>query len=646
MHFDFPYEVPYLLSDRRIDPYHWMRENKTEFQKNSEATSELTRLTLAPLNPLIHSLILEMESKVDLEFTSPSKTVGEYVYFSDFEGKNNFPTYFRKNIQTNRVEKLCNWGSKTVLNCIPSPDGRYVLFILDHEGTQFGEIVTYDTETQSTLKGEKISNNNGNVVWNEFSDGFWYSRANSVKRTDSILYHKLKTSPSSDTLTYYENDIRYEVEVINDISSIFILSSSIDSAELIQLKKDELKIIIPRTNHFLVKLIPSPDNTYLLIHKGQDNGTFYRLEDNLSYTPIYRADKDYIFNAIPLKEGFIFEKRERGMPAIDILSKRNHTVVKVAVPLGKIDIVETNYNQSTFTILHSSPIHPPDLYGFDVKKHQFDKPFNKEEKGFQITRIKADSDGVEIPITLVHKRDLKKDGKNPLLIYAYGAYGSVIDPSFCKPYSSLLDRGVVLAYVHVRGGGEFGRTWHEGAKKQNKLNSFKDLIACADYLVQEGYTCPQKMALQGASAGGTLAAGIINMRPDLFKVVLLEMPFVDAISDLSDPSVPYTPQEWEEWGNPQNMEELGAIKEWSPIDNIKPELHPSVYITAGENDVQVLSDEPYKYWAKLKKNQRGLNPVLFEMLKGGHKGDLGRFSSIRQAAPMYAFLLDQLGLQR
>ncbi len=647
LHFDLPYEIPYLLSDRRIDPHHWMKDNKVEFSISSSKTSENTRNFLNPLNNVIDSLVNEMESKVDLEFSSPKKHIGDYVYYSEYENNDNYPTYYRKKIGLESREKLCKWDSLTVLNYIPSPNGRYILFVLDDKGTQFGDIVLFDCQNHSITYHRVNSANNGNVVWNDKSNAYWYVKANSLKRTDKIFYHKINES-DSDIIVYQEKDIRYEVEIIKDPTSVYISSFSIDNSELIRIngQNGQLEIFIPRHKNLLAKLIPSSDNTFLLIHKGTDNGALYQLQKNLNYTLIFRSENDYLMNIIPLKDFFILETREKGLPAISLLTKNDLSLKKVEIPLGKIDIMEYDYDKCTFSLLHSSPVQSPHLYHFDCKSNQFDMPFKEVDQGFEISQQFAISDGVEIPITLVHKKGVNRDGQNPLLIYAYGAYGSVIDPSFCKPYSSLLQRGVILAYAHVRGGGEFGRIWHVGSKKQKKITSFKDLIACAEYLIDNGYSTPKKMGLQGASAGGTLAAGIINMRPDLFKVVLLEMPFVDAISDLNDPSVPYTPQEWEEWGNPQNSEELRSIKEWSPIDNITSGFKPAVYITAGENDVQVLSDEPYKFWAKLKKNQMGTNPILFEMMKGGHKGDTGRYSSIRQIAPMYAFLLDQLGIQR
>ncbi|MFN4174803.1 MAG: prolyl oligopeptidase family serine peptidase, partial [Parachlamydiaceae bacterium] len=349
---------------------------------------------------------------------------------------------------------------------------------------------------------------------------------------------------------------------------------------------------------------------------------------------------------IPLKEYFLLEVRENGLPALKLLSKIHFAENKIEIPIGKIDVRYSDYENSAFTIDFSSPIHAPNRYHYCCKRQTFDKPFKASSDEFEVVREFVSSNGQAIPVTIVQKKGVEKNSKNPLLVYAYGAYGSSIDLSFYKPYSSLLNRGVILAYAHVRGGGEFGEPWHEAAKKEKKIATFKDLIAVSEYLIDEGYSSNERMALQGGSAGGTLAAGIINMRPDLFRVVLLEVPFVDAITDLNDPSIPYTPQEWEEWGNPQNINELKAIREWSPIDNIKWGAKPAVYITAGMNDVQVPCYEPYKYFAKLKRHQAGKNPILFELIKGGHKGDTGRYSSIRQIAPMYAFLLNQLGIKR
>jgi oligopeptidase B len=256
------------------------------------------------------------------------------------------------------------------------------------------------------------------------------------------------------------------------------------------------------------------------------------------------------------------------------------------------------------------------------------------------------SDGTRVPISIVYRRDLRKDDGNPLLLYGYGSYETSIDPTFSSARVSLLDRGVVYAIAHVRGGGELGRAWYDDGKLLRKLNTFTDFIACAEHLVAEGWTSPDRLAARGGSAGGLLMGAVVNLRPDLFRAVVAEVPFVDALTTMLDETLPLTITEWEEWGDPVNDPDLYALmKSYSPYDNVEAKAYPALLVTGGLNDPRVQYWEPAKWVAKLRTLKTDDHVLVLKMeLGAGHSGPSGRYDAWRDEAFVQAFLLDQLGI--
>ncbi|MHC4996287.1 MAG: prolyl oligopeptidase family serine peptidase, partial [Planctomycetota bacterium] len=254
-------------------------------------------------------------------------------------------------------------------------------------------------------------------------------------------------------------------------------------------------------------------------------------------------------------------------------------------------------------------------------------------------------DGKQIPMSIVYRKGVQRNGTNPTLLYGYGSYGATMDAWFSSDRISLLDRGFVFALANVRGGGAMGRPWYEDGKYLHKKNTFTDFIACAEHLVREGYTSPDHLATMGASAGGLLMGAITNMRPDLFEVVVAKVPFVDVVTTMLDPSIPLTVTEYEEWGNPNDETFYHYMKSYSPYDNVEPKAYPNVLITAGLNDPRVQYFEPAKWTAKLRANKTGDNVLLLKTHMGaGHGGSSGRYDRLRETAFVYAFIIDRLGV--
>jgi len=322
-----------------------------------------------------------------------------------------------------------------------------------------------------------------------------------------------------------------------------------------------------------------------------------------------------------------------------------------AVEAGDNAVFDTNVLRVTYESLTT----PHSVYDYDMTTH--DRKLLKQQvvKGgydparYQTERIFATAaDGARIPISLVYRKDLKWPSGNPLWLYGYGSYGLPTDVWFSSGRLSLLDRGLIVAIAHVRGGGEYGKRWHDQGRMLNKRNTFTDFIACAETLVARHYTDPQHMAIEGGSAGGLLVGAVLNMRPHLFKAALLEVPFVDVINTMLDESLPLTVGEFEEWGNPKVAEQYEYMKTYSPYDNIRPQSYPAMLVESSLNDSQVMYWEPAKYVAKLRATKTDSHPLLLKMnlQPSGHNGKSGRYDALRETAFEYAFVLTQLGIEQ
>jgi oligopeptidase B len=311
------------------------------------------------------------------------------------------------------------------------------------------------------------------------------------------------------------------------------------------------------------------------------------------------------------------------------------------------------YDSNTFRYSYTSLNRPTTLYEYDIatetivklKEQEVPSGFNPED--YTVERIWATAkDGVEVPMALVYKKGLKKDGTNPALIYSYGSYGMSSDVYFSASIYSLIDRGFVYAIAQIRGGSDLGEQWYEDGKLLNKKNSFSDFISCSEKLINDGYTSSNKLAAMGGSAGGLLMGAVVNSRPDLYQTIVSQVPFVDVINTMLDDSLPLTTGEYEEWGNPNVEEYYNYILSYSPYDNIKAQDYPNILVTGGINDSQVLFHEPAKYVAKLRSLKTDDNILLMKMnMESGHGGATGRYEGIKDTAFEFAFILNRVGIE-
>jgi oligopeptidase B len=356
-------------------------------------------------------------------------------------------------------------------------------------------------------------------------------------------------------------------------------------------------------------------------------------------------------------KGFtVLREREGGLPRLRILDDKDREIV-ASVPFPeKVAAIRRGANAEWDTPFYraryESPITPESVYDYDVAKKTLTLKKRETVNGYDPARYEiertevAASDGVKIPVTLVRKKEPKRGGPGPMLLYSYGSYGFPLQVTFSSHRVSLLDRGVTFAMAHIRGGGDLGKAWHDHGRMMEKRNTFTDFVAVAEDLIRRGVTAPDRLAIQGGSAGGLLMGAVTNLRPDLFKAVLAQVPFVDVVNTMLDESLPLTVNEFEEWGNPKIKEQYDYMMTYSPYDNLARKAYPAMLVRSSYNDSQVMYWEPAKYVAKLRTLKTDTNPLYLDlkMEPAGHGGASGRYSKIRDVAFDYAFILTELGV--
>jgi oligopeptidase B len=369
------------------------------------------------------------------------------------------------------------------------------------------------------------------------------------------------------------------------------------------------------------------------------------------------ARPEVMLNDIEVFEDFYVRvERENGLPQLTVVNFASGEQKRITYPEPVYTAsaqVNREYKTNKFRYSYQSLVTPNSVFDYDVDKHtstllkQTEVPGGFDATKYASERVWATAqDGVKVPISIVYRKDLKKpDGSNPLYVYGYGSYGFVLPVTFSSTRLSLLDRGVVMAYAHIRGGGDLGKPWHDAGRMMNKMNTFTDFIACTEYLVANKYGARDKIAIEGGSAGGLLMGAVTNLRPDLFKVVVSHVPFVDVMNTMLDASLPLTVPEYEEWGNPNEKPAYDYMLKYSPYDNLKKGAYPAMLVKTSFNDSQVMYWEPAKYTAKLRTLKTDKNVLLLKTnMAAGHGGASGRYEHLKEIAFDYAFILTQLGV--
>jgi oligopeptidase B len=362
-------------------------------------------------------------------------------------------------------------------------------------------------------------------------------------------------------------------------------------------------------------------------------------------------------NVILFRDFVVFSERDNGMQQLGVRDLSTNDTHRVAWPEPVYSVFATptpEFDTVALRFRYTSLVTPGSVFEYDMKTRQ--RKLLKQDKvlgGYDASQYRSErifataKDGVKVPISLVYRKDTPRDGSAALWLQGYGSYGASIPVAFNPNNLLLLDRGVVVAWAHIRGGGDMGKSWHDDGKMITKMNTFTDFIACADYLVEQKYGSRQRLAIEGGSAGGLLIGAVLNLRPDLCKVAVLNVPFVDVINTMLDASLPLTIQEYLEWGNPNKKDEYEYIKKYCPYTNLKATSYPAIYVTTSLNDSQVMYWEPAKYVAKLRSLKTDRSPLLFKCnMAGGHGGSSGRYDVLKERMLKTAFVLEQIGIKK
>jgi oligopeptidase B len=660
-----------LHGDTIVDDYFWLREKSDpSVRAYLEAENKYAEEMLASTKPLQEQLYNEMLSRIkQTDLSVPYRDGGFHYYTRTEEGKQ-YPIFARKKgsldapeevlLDVNELAKgqmFMGIGAFTV-----SDDGNLLAYSYDSTGFRQYMLRVKDLRSGQLLpdKVEKTVS----VTWAADNKTLFYTVEDHAKRPHRLYRHTL--GATSDSLLYEEKDERFSVYTRRTRSDAYVLLdiSSLTTSEYRVLRADQPNgswtLVAPRI----------ADQEYYVDHRGDqfyirvnDTGRNFRLVTAPVATPGREHWKEVLpHRADAMLEGFdlfadywVTYERRNGLDEIHVTDFRTGRKKSVSFPepvYTAFPSTNREWNTTLYRYSYQSLLTPSSVLDFNMDTGESTLLKRTEVLGgydpsrYTSERLYAQArDGVRVPVSLVYRKDVKRDGTAPMLLGGYGSYGSSSRPTFNSNRLSLLDRGFVIAIAHIRGGGDLGKAWHDDGRMMKKMNTFTDFIDAAEYLVAQRYTAKDRLVIEGGSAGGLLMGAVTNMRPDLFHAVVSHVPFVDVINTMLDETLPLTVGEFEEWGNPKKAEEYRYIKQYDPYTNIAAKRYPAMLVKTSFNDSQVMYHEPAKYVAKMRALKTDSNPLLLVTNMGaGHGGASGRYDRLREIALDYAFMLQQVGL--
>ena len=655
----------------RIDDYYWLRErDNPEVLAYLRAENERAEKSMALTQPSEQQLFDEIKARFkQTDMSVPYRRDG-YHYYTRYEENREYPIFARKQGALDRPEEimldanLLAAGQEffAIGGWAVSAERNLLAYTVDTQGRQ-----VYTTYFKNLATGEMLADVipevSENLTWANDNRTLFYAKQDpTTLRAYQIYRHVLGNDPARDEVVFEETDETFAAYVFKTKSKkyLLIVSTHTLSQEYRYLEADD------PTGAFRVFWPRERDHEYHVDHfedrfliRTNDQAKNFRL----MVTAVDKPQKQHWREVIPhredvflgdfeiFKDHFVLEERKRGLVELRVVPWAGDGGHYLAFqePAYRVNLgTNLEFDTTTLRFDYTSMRTPLSVYDYDMVTRA--KTLLKQEEvlgGFHLANYATErlyapaADGTEIPVSIVYRKGIERDGQNPLLLYGYGAYGLSIDPAFASPRLSLIDRGFVYAIAHVRGGQELGRQWYEDGRLLQKKNTFEDFIACAEYLIRESFTNPGRLFAMGRSAGGLLMGAIANMRPDLFKGVVAEVPFVDVITTMLDPSIPLTTGEYDEWGDPNQEEYYDYMLSYSPYDNVEAKDYPNLLITGGLHDSQVQYWEPAKWAAKLRALKTDKNRLLLKTnMDAGHGGATGRFRRHHETAFAYAFLLD------
>ena len=667
-----PHEMT-MHGHTRIDNYYWLNERENpEVIAYLEAENQYVDACLKHTEPLQEQLFKEITSRIKQDDNSVPIKIRDYYHYTRFEEGKEYPIYCRKKHSLEAEEEIILDGNVLaeghaffdIGEVSLSEDDRLLAYSVDTVSRRIYTVYVKDLTT-GELVGEPIMGTSGNVVWASDNQTLFYGVKDETLRPCKIMRHPLGTNPKDDVTVFEETDETFVTYISKTKSRKYLIinSESTLSSECRVLESDHPQ------GEFRVFQERQPDMLYGIDHYGEHFYIQTNADGAKNYkimrTPVGLTEKQNWEEIVAPREQvmiegftifsrfFVIEEREGGLVKIRVKTWDGLTdyYIDFGEPAYTASVgANPDFDAVTVRYAYTSMTTPSSVFEWDMerctktllKQQEIIGGYNPND--YVTERLMAPShDGVLVPISIVYKRGLSKNGQNPLVLYGYGSYGSSMDAYFSLARLSLLDRGFVWAIAHIRGGEEMGRQWYEDGKMLHKKNTFLDFIACAEHLINMGYSSPQKMFAMGGSAGGLLVGAVVNMRPDLWKGVIAQVPFVDVVTTMLDESIPLTTGEYDEWGNPNEKEYYDYILSYSPYDNVEAKDYPAMLITTGLHDSQVQYWEPAKWAAKLRALKTDHNPLYLKTeMDYGHGGASGRFEGYKEVALEYAFMLDVL----
>ncbi len=659
--------------DVRVDDYFWLNERENpEVIDYLERENDYNDKMTAHTKDFQVKLFEEMKGRIKEEDASVPYKLNGYWYITRYEKGNDYPIYSRKKESLDAEEEVlfdCNKEAKghgyfKMVGLNVSPDNTHIAFGVDTVSRR-----KYTIRIKNLITGEVypdvIETTTGGSTWAADGKTLFYTKKNEeTLRSDKIFRHTLGTDASEDIEVYNETDDTFNTFVYKTKSKKYIVigSSSTLTSEYRILRADdplgEFKVFQPRTRGLEYGIAHYGENFYILTNADESTNfkimtTSEKKTTKENWTDLIPHRNDVLVEDIEIfKDYYVISERSNGLNKINI--KRWDGTADYYLPFDNetyTAYVSTNpdFNTSVLRYSYNSLTTPNSVIDFDMNTKQ--KEIKKEQEvlggkfdksNYVSERVWATAqDGTKVPVSLVYRKGLEKNGKNPLLQYGYGSYGSTIDPYFSTVRLSLLDRGFIFAIAHVRGSEYLGRSWYENGKLLKKKNTFTDFIDCSKFLIEQGYTSSEHLYAMGGSAGGLLMGAVVNMAPELYNGVVAAVPFVDVVTTMLDDSIPLTTGEYDEWGNPNEEKYYQYMKSYSPYDNVVSQDYPNMLVTTGLHDSQVQYWEPAKWVAKLRELKTGDNILLLHTnMDAGHGGASGRFEALKEVAEEYAFLLD------
>ncbi|MTG97730.1 S9 family peptidase [Myroides albus] len=671
-----PHEIT-AHNHTRIDNYFWLNDREDqEVIDYLNAENAYYEAETAHTKAFQKDLFEEMKSRIKEDDSSVPYFYNGYYYITRFEKGKDYPIYSRKLGSLEADEEI-------MFDCNEMAEGHSYFHLRGINVTEDNQWAAFAVDTVSRREyvlhiknlttGEilplSIEKTTGSSTWASDNKTLFYSRKDEVTlRADKIFKHKLGTAATEDVLVYYEEDETFDTHIYKEKSRKYLVigndSTLTSECRILEADNPDGEFRIFQTREREVEYTISHYGEYFYIMTNLDDADNFKLmkcpTDKTTFEhweEVIAHREDVLLEGVDIfRDYLVISERSNGLPHLCIMPwnapENAYYLPFESETYNAYTGINVDFDTEILRYGYQSLKTPSSIVDFNmrtqektVRKEQevigdFDKENYIEERIWATAK-----DGVQVPMSLIYKKDLQKDGNNPFLLYAYGSYGYSMEPYFSTTRLSLIDRGFVYAIAHVRGGEDMGRQWYEDGKLLTKWNTFDDFIACSEHVIAQGYTSPKHLYAEGGSAGGMLMGVIVNKRPDLYNGVIAQVPFVDVMTTMLDDTIPLTTGEYDEWGNPNEKEYYDYMLSYSPIDNVVAQQYPNMYISTGLHDSQVQYWEPAKWVAKLRVTKTNHNQLYLDTnMDAGHGGASGRFESLKEVAKEFAFMLDLEGI--